>query len=473
VPLPEPIGKQREVVTLNHSGHTVVLGTAGSGKTTMAVHRAAYLSNPLTAHGGKTLLLSFNNSLLAYLNYLRPDELSDVEMLTYHSFAYRYLRSRGEMEYGQICPHDRLRQNYLRQALEQVQAATGKSAFLERPFQFFAAEERWIGQQGITSVEQYLAVDRVGRGDEGALQPAQRELMFKVYEAYRETRGAAGHLYDWDDVATAVEQSLASDPEERYYRHIVIDEGQDFSPTMLRSLAAAIPPNGSLTFFGDVAQQVYGRRVSWRHAGLAITAPWHFERNYRNSPQIAKVGLAIAAMPYFAEQPDMVLPTEFAAQGPSPTLVRCESREEEVNFVIAQAQAASAAASVAILVRRQEDETPFAAAFAATGRRLHKNMSNWSPDPGVSYGTIHNAKGYEFDTVILAGLSSERFPDPSAIADYGQAEAEASDGRLAYVAVTRARSALILLHTGTATTLLPKNDGLWAEVDASEVLPTS
>jgi superfamily I DNA/RNA helicase len=60
--LPDPIGVQKEVVTLNHEGHAVVLGTAGSGKTTMAVHRAVYLADQRADHSGRVLLLSFNEA---------------------------------------------------------------------------------------------------------------------------------------------------------------------------------------------------------------------------------------------------------------------------------------------------------------------------------------------------------------------------------------------------------------------------
>jgi superfamily I DNA/RNA helicase len=469
MPLPDPIGAQREVVCLDHEGHTVVLGTAGSGKTTMAVHRAAYLSNEKTEHGGPTLLLSFNNSLLAYLNYLRPPELQNVDIRTYHHFARGYLNCRERMGNNWICRDDFAREDLLGKAVAQVCERNPGDRFLQRPLQFFAAETRWMAQQGITSVDEYLAAERIGRGGEGSLRSRQRSLVFEVLEAYHQVRAEAGLHYDWYDIASAVCGELERDDTPRKYRHVVIDEGQDFSPVMLRSLAHAIPEDGSLTFFGDVAQQVYGRRISWRQAGLNISSPWLFKRNYRNSPQIASVGLAIADMPYFSEEPDMVAPTEFAAEGPLPTFVRCNSGAEEIDFAIEQARAASESGSVAILVRRHEDESPFMKAFKKRGRRLHRNMSNWSPDPGVSYGVVHSAKGYEFDTVILVGLNNERWPDPAAVEAEGQAEADASDGRLLYVGVTRAKSALIMTCTGNRTALLPDNDNLWTEVEASLV----
>lgn len=464
MPLPAPIGQQREVVTLDHRGHTVVLGTAGSGKTTMAVHRAAYLANPKTAHAGRTLLLSYNNSLLAYLNYLRPPELSDVDICTYHRFARGYLNSRGLLDDRKICATEGLRRHFLAQAIARVRADGEKGAFLERPLSFFLAEARWIGKRGVVDAAEYAEIDRIGRGDEGPLRPAQRAQMFKVYEAYKEIRAERGYDFDWDDISVAVGEELEDDDGPRRYRHVVIDEGQDFSPSMLRSLALAIPEDGSLTFFGDVAQQVYGRRISWRQAGLDIKAPWNFKRNYRNSRQIADVGIAISAMPFFAGTADMVVPTHFAAAGPQPTLVRCSSHEAEIQLAIQQARQAATSASVAVMVRRHREEEPLRRAFRGEGRYLNREMTDWSPDPGISYGCVHNAKGFEFDTVIIVGLDEERWPDPKAIATEGQAEAEASDGRLLYVGVTRARSALIMTHVGAPTRLLPTNDALWAEV---------
>jgi superfamily I DNA/RNA helicase len=249
MPLPAPIGQQREVVTLDHRGHTVVLGTAGSGKTTMAVHRAAYLANPKTAHAGRTLLLSYNKSLLAYLNYLRPDELADVDVRTYHHFARGYLNSRGRMGNAKICSREGVRRHFIAQALERIRSEEANGSFLERPLSFFIAEARWIGQRGVANRDGYMEVERIGRGDEGPLRPAQRIQMFKIYEAYREIRNERGYAYDWDDLSVAVGQEFQQDSGERWYRHIVIDEGQDFSPSMLRSLALAIPESGSLNLF--------------------------------------------------------------------------------------------------------------------------------------------------------------------------------------------------------------------------------
>jgi superfamily I DNA/RNA helicase len=461
MPLPSPVGKQKEVVTLTPEGHVVVLGTAGSGKTTMAIHRAAFVADERADHSGLTLLVTFNRTLVTYLEHLRPPELQNVDVRNYHHFARGYLDSRGRMSYNAICDED-LRDRIINEAIANVGAHRNGETLLTRPFELFSQEIRWINHHGIDSEAQYVGAERIGRS-QARLRRTERPLMYEVYEKYRELRASEhGRDYDWDDLAVATRRELEKDDGERIYRHVVIDEGQDFSPEMIRSLALAIPQGGSLTMFADVAQQIYGRRISWADAGLDIDAPWRFEKNYRNSPQIAELGLAIAAMPYYAGEPDMVAPTEFAADGPMPTLVRFDSNDEEVAFVIDQARRAAESGSVAILVRRHSDEVFVRRAFR-WAQWLHREMAVWNPGPGVSYGTYHAAKGLEFDTVILPRLSSDHMPDPEAVSGLGEEEAAAGDGRLLYVGVTRARQNLIMTCSGDVTPLMPANEGLWQE----------
>ena len=98
MPLPQPIGRQKEVLYLPAQGHIAVLGTAGSGKTTLAILRAAYLADSETDHSGPTLLVTFNRALVTYLKHLASKELRNVTVEHYHKFARGYLNSREKME---------------------------------------------------------------------------------------------------------------------------------------------------------------------------------------------------------------------------------------------------------------------------------------------------------------------------------------------------------------------------------------
>jgi superfamily I DNA/RNA helicase len=456
--LPSPVGDQASVVALPASGHHVVLGTAGSGKTTMAMLRALYLADERAPHAGRTLLVTFNRSLLAFLNHIIGDDANRLHVRNYHHFARGYLASKISLPFGSIVS-DQTRRAMIDQALSEV-ASVRPDAVPRRESSFFDQELKWISQHGVRDESSYLVADRVGRGQ--ALPPTARQAVWVVREAYTSIRAARGHLFDWHDLAAEVCDQFDQDGDPRYYRHVVVDEGQDFSPEMLRSLVKAVGAEGSVTFFGDVAQQIYGRGVSFRSAGLSVQKVWEFKRNFRNSPQIAALGSAIAAMPYFAGQEDMVAPDEFADEGPPPTLVRFTDVATEKAWALQQAEQLGALGATAVLFRREEDAADFAARCPGA-QRLDRNTPTWAAGPGIWVGTVHSAKGFEFLSVLLCRLTRERWPEPQAVSADGEEEARATDGRLLYVAVTRARQNLLMTVPGERTDLLPSTGGLWVE----------
>ena len=457
--LPQPVGRQREVLYLPAEGHTVVLGTAGSGKTTLATLRLVHLSNPSTDHSGRTLLVTFNRCLVAYMKHLAGVIPGPVFVENYHLFARGYLSSRDKLPPHSICTPDQ-RLSFVRQAARKAQSADVQSPILKRQAKFLDDEFQWIQGHGISNEQDYVAATRVGRAVARVVR-ADRPALFDLYTRYRKIREQAGKSYDWSDLASAVLNELEKDDEKRRYRHIVIDEGQDFSPEMLRSLAAAIPENGSLTFFGDIAQQIYGHRMSWRAAGLNPPEVWRFEQNYRNTRQIAQLALTLAGMPNFPNDPDLVEPRAPTADGPLPALVRFSNEREEQEFVISQANKAADVGTVAILFRTREQERRFAQHLTVPATRLHRDLRHWGVDAGLFYGTYHAAKGLEFNTVFLPFLSKDRWPNPPDIRYFGEQEACARDSQLLYVGITRARSNLALTYSGQLTPLMPSQKALY------------
>ena len=457
--LPRPIGRQREVLYLPAGGHTVVLGTAGSGKTTLAILRSLYLADPSTDHGGRTLLVTFNRCLVTYMKHLAGAIRGQVVVENYHRFARGYLSSRGKMPNGSICtPQERLR--FINLALDDAKVGGGRSTILQRPEEFFDEEFQWIQQHGIADLQSYVDAERIGRAM-ARVTRAERVDLFALYERYLAQRQQGEKLYDWSDLAGAVLRELPSNQAGRRYRHVVIDEGQDFSPEMLHSLAAVIPGDGSLTFFGDIAQQIYGHRMSWRSAGLATRDIWRFRENYRNTKQIATLALALAAMPQFPDDPDLVEPTAPAADGPLPALRRLSSEPDERQLVVSRAVEQARTGTVVILFRTREQERLFRGFLPRNATRLHRNLEVWPSGPGLFYGTYHAAKGLEFDTVFLPFLSDANWPYPPDVRHLGVEEAASRDSRLLYVGITRARSTLVMTYSGRMTSLLPGNDGLY------------
>jgi len=456
--LPTPVGKQADVVALSPAGHHVVLGTAGSGKTTMAMLRAMFLADPRGEHHGRTLLVTYNRALLAFLRQVIAGDDDLLEVRNYHHFALGYLKSRG-LPTDHAVAQGENRRDLIRSGLRATREEHSDPV-LERGTDFFSSEFAWMGRHGITSEADYLAADRVGRVQ--PLTRSQRSAVFVARQGYEHAREQAGLSYDWDDLATAVVEQLEADEDPRRYRHVVIDEGQDFSLQMLRSLVAATDPAGSFTLFGDAAQQIYGQGISWRSAGIEVSKVWEFAHNYRNSAPIVRLAQAIATMPYYRDVEDLVEPDEDVDEGPPPTMRVFEEATAERDWVVEQAQALGRTGTVGVLFRRGVDAERFVRACRGA-ERLDRDTPLWNARPGAWGATVYAAKGFEFQSVIIPDLSTARWPEPQAISAEGDEEAAAGDGRLLYVAVTRARQNLLMTATGTLADLLPDEDGLWVQ----------
>ncbi|MEU7888106.1 3'-5' exonuclease [Microbispora bryophytorum] len=460
-----PRGKQSQVIYLPPTGHSVVLGTAGTGKTVMAMLRARYLSDPSTRGYGRVLLVTYNNALVAYIKHQQGSEFSRVQVETYSRFARGYLHSRGLMpRWGGITegPHQR---SLVEQALAAIAKQYPPSRFFERDIDFFQDEIAWISGMGISDLSSYLKMDRIGRGT--GLTDNHRIAVWQIREDYLRRRKQAGYLYDWHDVASTVRQQLAVDDRPRIYKHIVIDEGQDLTPEMIRSLVEAVDPSGSVTFFGDYAQQIYGQGLSWRACNLRITKEERFADNYRNTAAIARLAIEMSKMPHFGGSlEDLVEPVAPTAEGTPPTIVQCRSAAEELQIVRTRAAALSQVNSVAVLARTWADAN-LAVQGLRGARRLKADLRKWDESPGIFYGPYHSAKGLEFDVVLMPFCGAKNAPHPDVVAAFGRTNAMSREAKLLYVGVTRARSELILTYNAekdTLTPLLPTTDDLYVVV---------
>lgn len=458
--LPKPVGRQRDVVYMPAEGHHVVLGTAGTGKTVMAIHRAVHLTSPSTAGHGPTLLLTFTKSLTSYLDHLAAGHRTQLTVENYHRFARGYLAAQGRMGPNAIV-ENQTRRELIEQAVSEVAEGYKPSSLFNRPAEFFDDELDWIEGQGLRTLEEYLAVKRVGRMS--PLQVPTRTAIWKIRARFLDHLGAVGKRYTWSGLPSAVREALNADGTARRYRHIVIDEGQDLSPEAIRSCAEALQEGGSLTLFCDYAQQIYGQRISWTSCGLTIAKAELFTDNYRNTPEIAKLALAMASMPHFRDSADLVVPRiPVRAASAKPTLVRCSNSVEEALVVRRLAADLGMTSRVVILTPTRSQARQ--ACQGITGvKMLHDRNTHWDDEPGVFAGTYYSGKGLEFDIVLLPFSGSDQIPDPSTVSAFGEEEAAARESRLLYVGVTRAKRELVITYSGTLTPLLPASDsGLYA-----------
>ncbi|WP_430606364.1 hypothetical protein IGJ55_002049 [Enterococcus sp. AZ170] len=458
--LPKPEGKQNEILYLSEVDNIVILGTAGSGKTTIALLRAVKMARMYPKD--KILLLTYNRTLINYMEFILSDIPENLVIENYHKFARGYLNSRGKMKYNCILNS---KNELIKEAIDSVKKMYPNESTLNRHVDVFIDEIEWIQKMGISDKNAYIKVERTGRSDARILRK-NRIYFYEVFQKYIELRNESGYLYDWDSLAAVVCEEAAQDETERFYRYILIDEGQDFSPMMLKSLSLLIPDEGSINFFGDAAQQIYGSRISWRSAGLTNVKIWKLEKNYRNKSGVGKLAKAISELPFFEiddnDKVDSVVPI---AEGPKPILMQVKNLEDEINFVANVVKGSDSSRTIAVLLKTREDVRIIEDEFTIKGinyTTLKKDMDRWNGNDSVYIGTYHSAKGLEFDIVILPFMSDQYMPTEDEIDKYGSKDdALSEEVKLVYVSVTRAKTGVIITYFDELTDLLPRDENLY------------
>ncbi len=451
----KPQGKQKEVLALPAKGHIIVLGTAGAGKTTIALLRAINLAN--LPGDERVLVVTFNGALVKYMQGISKFKSPKLTIEKYHKFAMGYLASRGKMPKGKAVLDDK--RKYIQMALDECREEHPGTFTLKRSVDFFVEEIGFIQKFGFKTYDEYYQAERIGRGSAN-IKRDNRRWIYDVYEKYMDLRKKDGYTYDWDDLAFYVYEELKRDSDPRRYTHIIVDEGQDFSPMMIRSLVHAAAPDGSFTFMGDVAQQIYGNRLSWRDSGIRTEKIWRFGINYRNPETILSFARDITESGYWIKDGDMVDSSAQAAEGPKPLLVRFQDWKSEFQWVVQQAISVSQTTSVVIVCKRRRIIDLFMDEFKRQGVRVkevNKNTPAFADTEMIYVSTFHAAKGLEFEYVFIPFLSETTFPDKKSF-DGSQEKEDvyANELRLLYVAVTRSRYGLFMSYHDKLSPLFPK-----------------
>ena len=469
-----PDGKQNEVLALPAKGHNVILGTAGSGKTTMALLRAIGLS--YLPSSPQVLVVTFNRALVQYMNNITQKRLSNITIENFHKFARGYLNSRNKMpSYNGIISKESQKKRYIENALSIVKKKYPEESTLQRPSNVFFDEITFIQNFGFANFEEYLSAERIGRASAN-IKRENRKWFYEVFEVYKQLRHKRGYMYDWDDLAFYTYHEMSNDPGPRRYDHIIVDEGQDFSPMMIKALTSAVSANGSFSFFGDVAQQIYGSRLSWRDSGINIQDKkiWRFDRNYRNPSSISSFAEDITNSEYWVSKEDMVSPAEYIADGPKPVLVEFSSRERETTWLLSQIKELVKTSSNIIICRNRATVSSLCQALHEIGIKakvIDKDHAGFANIKGVYLSTFHAAKGLEFENVFIPFISEGIYPDLETIENAVDVKGALSNElKLLYVAVTRSKYGLFMSFHGQLSRLFPVDSTNYQKINEEELL---
>lgn len=429
---------QRELVGSTFGGPARVAGSAGTGKTIVAIHRAVRLAreNPVA----RILLASFSEPLAEAmakkLLVLAPETGGVVPRITTASFR-GIAEQMFQLEHG-VRPRI-ASEAVLRKRLREAAAAAGLKGFSDR---FLLSE--WtnvIDAWGIASFDAYATVQRMGR--KSRLGPNQRERLWPIFEALRKSL-AAERYTTWADVFTGLAGSLAAKPD-KPFDHIVIDEAQDLAPAELRFFAALAPKAPDALFLaGDMGQRIFQHPYSWASLGVNVRGRSHtLKVCYRTSQQIRRAAdkLLPSVLRDVDGGEDERRGIVSVFNGPPPQVETFTSEDEEAAAVRAIVSGWLAGGiephEIGIFVR-----TPDLAV------RARAALNGVDQANGIITAQMSLAKGLEFRAVAVMACDESVLPLDERVADAAD-EAELDDiyeteRRLLYVAATRAREHLLL-----------------------------
>jgi len=412
---------QREFVERNFNGPARVIGSAGTGKTIVALHRAVRLAADPNA---KVLLTTFNRRLADLLRKKLP------------LIAGQAVQGRIVVEaLGSVIQRLHAQQF---QSVEIVDEATLRS-FLEEAAKDLSLAvdpdflfDEWtliVDAWNVSDADVYRDLPRLGR--KKRMAASRRDALWTVFGNVRSRLNREG-------LSTEASSAHAIRENGQFpFTHVIVDEAQDISVAELMLLGSVLGDRSNGLFFaGDIGQRIFRAPFPWAAAGIEVRGRSRsLKVNYRTSHQIRKRSDTL--LPETLVEADgseaSRLGVTSVFDGPAPRIRVFDDRRSEgaelEDWVKHLIQSGVDPSEIAVLVRRPA---------------LLKDFESL----GVCIMTMHDAKGSEFRAVAVPCLDHDVLPDEKRML-VARDEAELdevmiTERHLLYVAATRARDFLWL-----------------------------
>ena len=454
--------EQFELITRPDSGLVVIRGIAGSGKTTVALHRVAYLAFKEKKHfrPDRMIVVVWGRALRDYISKVLPGlGVEGVKVETWNNWSrnlarkhFPFLPNKIADDTPEIVSRLKLHPGFMAVMEHQIETvpnpATADGVF-----------EDFLGMfMDLEKLEEILAHNCPG--------VFSRKELERVWDWTRRQRSA---LTDW--VEGDKEQGAWLDPEDDalllrlwqmrvgplrargrhalQYAHMVVDEVQDLSPLEVAVLIGTLDKRRSITLSGDTQQHIIEQAgfTDWEsfleRLGVAGSSEVSTLRvSYRSTHEITSFARKVLG--------------DLAEDDIPPTTTRPGAPVELFRFTDHGACVAFLSEALSELVRRE----PLASIAVLTPSRALSHIYAEGLDkgevprlrqvhdqkfafaPGVEVVEVSEIKGLEFDYVVLVEVSAANYPDNS------------HARRLMHVGATRAAHQLWLTSVGTPSPIL-------------------
>ena len=273
-PILEPLNDaQRKAVTAPYEPLLVIAG-AGSGKTRVLVHRAAWLIDVEGISPQSLLAVTFTNKAAAEMRgrveSLLQMPVNHLWIGTFHGLAHRLLRRHWQdaglpQNFQIIDSDDQLR--IIKRLLKGLELDDDR--WVPRKIQYFINAQKDEGLR-----PQHL-------DDEGDIN---RRQFISLYQSYQEVCDRGG-LVDFAELLLRAHELWRNHPEvlrhyQSRFRHLLVDEFQDTNAIQYAWLRLLAGKEGILFVVGDDDQSIY----RWR--GARVEHIYQFQKDFPNASVI-------------------------------------------------------------------------------------------------------------------------------------------------------------------------------------------
>ncbi len=450
---------QRELVERSYNGPARISGSAGTGKTIVALHRAVHLAR--TNPDARVLLTTFSETLanalrskLRILISAEPRLGEQIEVYAIDALGERLYRL--NLGAFTIASSEEIGK-HIGEAAAAAADNRFSTGFIETEW------ERVVDAWQLDTWDAYRDVPRLGR--RRSLPESQRRALWAIFESVRAGLKADG-LITRAQMYGQLAQRF-SEMQRSPFDHVIVDECQDVGVSQLRFLRAlgADKPEG-LFFAGDLGQRIFQQPFSWKALGIEIRGRARtLKVNYRTSHQIRRrsdllLGPEVADVDGNTE---VRSGTVSVFNGAEPAIVVSDSVEDEIETVAAWlsklADGDLASEEISLFVRSFDQIERAKAAVERSGLAyavLDEKMQ--SAEGKISVSTMHLAKGLEFRAVAVMACDDEVVPLQERIEtvndDADLEDVYNTERHLLYVACTRARDHLLVSGVEPASEFL-------------------
>jgi len=451
--------EQRQWVERDYTGPARVSGSAGTGKTIVALHRAAYLAR--THPDARVLLTTFSdtlaNALQTKLKRLLCSEPRLAERIDVHSLNAIGLR----LYKTHVGSSTMVSREALREVIKKAASDVASHKFGQH---FLVTEwDQVVDAWQLENLEAYRDVVRLGRKTK--LPESQRTVLWSIFERVRaelKSRKLITHAGMFNSLAGAILKNKKA-----VFDYVIVDEAQDLGVAHLKFFAALCGGRPNALFFaGDLGQRIFQQPFSWKALGVDIRGRSRTLRiNYRTSHQIRSqadrlLGREVSDVDGNNEDRS---DTISVFNGPPPMIHTLKSEDEETktvgNWIVDRTKAGVLPHEFGVFVRSAAQLDRARAAVTEAGmafKILDEHVETASGH--VSISTMHLAKGLEFRAVVVMACDDEIIPLQERIETVGDdadlQEVYNTERHLLYVACTRARDHLLVTSVVPASEFL-------------------